>query len=601
MFVVTALRQMFDLLSARDRRRAGWLVALMLVKAVTELTGVASLVPLVAVASRPGLAQSNPWLAWLHDSLGFSSDGAFLVFLAVAFVALFVLTNAVNAVTFYQCYRFCFRLSHELACRLLAVYLCRPYPWFLRQNSSELAKNLLGEVDRTVASVILVLVTIAARGLTVLFLCVGLLWLDPLVAVTTAVATSALYVLIYRHFNQRMNECARGYTEANRLRFKTVLEGLSAMREARALARGPFFLEAFRGHSRRYNDLMAAEHLIGNMPSYVTEPLAIAAIVAVLVYFAARGQAESSVAMASLYIMATWRLVPALQKIYENAVGLRVNVPLLARIHAELTGEGEAVRPRLWPRLPLRQALRLEEVSFAYGDVPVVRQVSLEIPRGTSAALVGRSGAGKTTLADLAAGLLVPQEGRVTVDGQPLEGEALRRWQGSVGYVPQEIYLLDDTVRRNIALGVPDEEIDEEAVMRAATMAHIHDFIVGELPQGYDTVLGERGVILSGGQRQRIGIARALYMDPELLILDEATSSLDNLTERSVIEAIEELAGRKTLLVIAHRLSTVKGCDRIFLVEEGRVVDSGPFAQLLAASAPFQELARLQLLGAGEG
>jgi ABC-type multidrug transport system fused ATPase/permease subunit len=296
----------------------------------------------------------------------------------------------------------------------------------------------------------------------------------------------------------------------------------------------------------------------------------------------------------TLYIMATWRLVPALQTVYSDLVEIQFYMPLLQRIHGELTDPAHERRDRSSVRVPLRTGIRLRGVGYTYPDAATqaVRDVSLDIPKDSSVAFVGSTGSGKSTLADILNGLLMPQTGQVEIDGQPLDASAVAGWQQNVGYVPQDIYVVEDTVRRNVALGLPDSRIDHAALERACRIAGIHDFIVGSLDHGYDTVLGERGVSLSGGQRQRIGIARALYSDPQVLILDEATSALDNRTEYAVMQAIQALAHKKTIVVIAHRLTTVQACDQVYVLDGGTVVSRGTFRELLETSGHLRALAR---------
>jgi ABC-type multidrug transport system fused ATPase/permease subunit len=310
----------------------------------------------------------------------------------------------------------------------------------------------------------------------------------------------------------------------------------------------------------------------------------------VLALVAAGQDTATIVPLVSVYAIAGFRLFPALQFVYHGASILRANTAVINALHEDLTGlasreNGAAPAKDRPERLPFRQGLELRDVSFAYParHGSVLAGVNLTIPRGSFAAIIGETGAGKTTLVDILLGLLRPQTGKVLVDGVELDEESIGKWRSIIGYVPQHIYLTDDTIAANIAFGINDGELDREALERAARTANIHEFIVTELPEGYDTVVGEHGVRLSGGQRQRVAIARALYHDPEVLVLDEATSALDGSTENAVLEAIDKLAATKTLIVIAHRLTTVKKCDTVFLIGQGRVLARGRYDEVVTA------------------
>jgi ABC-type multidrug transport system fused ATPase/permease subunit len=289
------------------------------------------------------------------------------------------------------------------------------------------------------------------------------------------------------------------------------------------------------------------------------------------------------------------KLLPALQQIYYGMASIRTGKPYLDAIYRDSTGVGGAepgapAQADPVSHLPLTRVLDLRNATYSYPnhDRTALKDLTLSIPARTTVGIVGGSGAGKTTLVDLMLGLLIPQSGEIVVDGTRIDQGNLRSWQRSIGYVPQNIFLADSSVAENIAFGMSPEEVDMIAIERAARLAALHDFVTTELPDGYQTQVGERGVRLSGGQRQRIGIARALYHDPDLLVLDEATSALDNLTERAVMEAIRNIGNEKTIVLIAHRLSTVIDCERIFLLEKGKVVSEGKYDELMRDSKTFR-------------
>jgi ATP-binding cassette, subfamily B, bacterial PglK len=595
MVLLRALPKIFRILSRRGRIRFCWLALITFLSALIETAGIAAWAPFVSFATNPEIVKQNPWFQRLYGFLDFQDDASFLLFLGAGVLALFLAGNGCRAATVWMCYRFSWGENHRISELLLKHYLRRPYRWFLQHHSTDLTKNVIDEVGNVVVNVVQRVCMFMVRGFLAALICVGLLLMDPLVAVATALCLSLVYGIFYRLFQRSLTWKGQTRFEVNLLRYKIVLEAISAIKEAKAPRSRDHFLKTYRRHSTQYSRLMISSEMIGDLPGYLTEALTVGGMLAVMVYFlATKGGAGKAIPMIALYIVAAIRIAPALQEMYRDLVKIRFYLPALERIHEEFqesdsmdNGTGDV------QRLGLERAISLEGICYSYpgSDVEVIRGIHLEIPRNTSVALAGKSGAGKTTLADLIAGLLEPLEGAVKIDGRILSPSHIAGWQMNVGYVPQNIYLLDDTVRRNIAFGVPDEEIDDVAVWRAAQTANIHQFILRELDKGYDTGLGERGISISGGQRQRIGIARALYSDPEVLIFDEATSALDKPTESAIMEAIQKLARKKTLIVIAHRLSTVQVCDTICFLEEGRIAAQGAFTELMNSSPSFREMA----------
>lgn len=351
------------------------------------------------------------------------------------------------------------------------------------------------------------------------------------------------------------------------------------------------FISRYEPSAGTFATSMAALQVMSGLPRYVIETLAFGTVMALFLYLlASEGGVQAVLPTIGAFALAGYRLLPALQQVYISSTTLRFNQSVLDTMHRDLMAsarpEGEShrdtpstditlpVRPAA--RLPFRRELRLDQVTYTYpgAEVPALREVSLVIPRKSSVAFIGATGSGKSTLVDIILGLLQPQSGSILVDGTEINENNLSAWQANIGYVPQDIYLTDDTITANIAFGVPHDQIDYKALERAARIANIHDFISAELPDKYETVVGERGIRMSGGQKQRIGIARALYHDPAVLVLDEATSSLDSETERCIVESLEEVRGDRTLIVITHRLSTVRRSDRLYQVVRGCLTEA---------------------------
>ena len=588
--LLDGLRTAYRLLPASSQRVAGLLVIMMLVNGFVEVSGVAGIMPFVSLASDPQAIEKSEWMSRLYHQLNFTNPHSFLIFLGLAFILLFSAVNLCRAVTMWLGLRFSFHVSHRLAVRLLQSYLGRSYLWLRDRNSSELGKDVLHEIEALVRNVYLPMTEICTNGLAVAMIATTLLVLDPWVAIGTGGTLVALFSLIYQVNRGQLARNGEERDKLNSLRFRAVHEGLYALKEARLLTRREQFLARYSGLSNRYNKALAVGDMVYELPHYLTEVVAVAGLIGSLMYFALRPQGQA-MAWLMLYVMATWRMLPSLQNMYRNLARIRFFLVSLQRLAHELDQpltSSDNVVP-----LPLGRGLRLDQVHFTYpsSSEETLHGLSLDIPSGSRVALVGQTGSGKTTVADLVAGLLVPDQGSVSINGEPLDAERRTAWQRNVGYVPQEIFLSDDTVAANIGLGISSLHLDQAAVERAARAAHIHDHIM-ELPQGYKTPLGERGSSMSGGQRQRIGIARALYHEPELLIFDEATSALDEVTQRKVLESLEGVSHELTVLVIAHRLEVVRNCDKICLLEGGRLLASGTYDELLESSPKFQTFVR---------
>lgn len=572
---------------------------MMLASAMVELVGIASFVPFAVLATSPEALSGSPTARTVMEFFP-SEPGRRLVALGVVVLLLFIGGNLMRAWTHWACAKLVWEENERLSNELLGRYVRRPFTWFLGHNTSDLARDVVEEVGNLVQQIFMRVLSLVSKFFMAFFIAVGILVVDPIVAIVTVVSLVLAYSFLYSVLKRRIDDLGGMRLVFSQRHHKTVLEALSSVKEAKS-ARWTGFLEEHACLMADRRQLMILSSVLMELPLMLAETLAVAAILGVTIHFAATSaDLQQAVARSVLYLVATIRITPLLQAIYCELVGFRFYLPVLERLEKELTStESGDVSPSLCPAF--ERAIVLKDVRFAYpgGENESVRGVGLEIQQHQCVALVGPTGGGKTTLADILAGLLEPTAGTFTIDDEVLGPLERAAWRGCVGYVPQEIYLCDDTVLKNIALGVPLERIDRERVVRAAKLARIHDFIESELERGYDTPLGERGISLSGGQRQRLGIARALYDDPQLLIFDEATSALDNQTERAIMEALETLGRQKTMLLVAHRLSTVRKCDKIYFIKDGRVIAEGTYEQLARECADFQALLPHQSMSPG--
>ena len=586
-----------DLLDGRERRNAVLLFGLMLLRGIIEAAGVASIMPLMAVLANPGLIHANQRLAAAYAALGFSSAAAFLTFLTALAFALIVFRIAVTALSQYAIARYSQLRSYTLSTRLLEHYLRRPYSWFLDRHSADLGKAVLSEVDQVISGSLMPALEFLSQAVVTIFLLGLIVVLQPVVALTAALLLGGFYVITYWSLQRYMGRLGQDRLRANKLRFQLAQEVLTGIKEVKIGGLESVYLHRYRGAAHCFASRRATHMVLREMPHHVLEAVAFGGALAVVLVMMTSGENSllDALPVLALFALAATRLLPALHKLYQCSVMFRFGKAALDELHAdivEIPHSAVTADSENRQSLALRHHIELADVTFTYSkaSVPTLANVSLAIRAKTTVGFVGRTGAGKTTVVDIILGLLEAQGGEVRVDGQRINAKNVRSWQRSIGYVPQHIFLADDTVAGNIAFGVAPSKIDMRAVERAARIAELHDFVTGQLPKGYQTTVGERGVRLSGGQRQRIGIARALYHDPDVLVMDEATSSLDSLTEKALMDAIQNLAHRKTILLVAHRLGTVRACDQVFLFDHGRLKAAGTYDELLSLDAGFQKM-----------
>jgi ATP-binding cassette, subfamily B, bacterial PglK len=593
--VLKTYRQLYDLLDRGERRKTIIVFAILLVVALLEMVGVASILPFIAVLSNPDVVTTNAYLRWAYDAFGFTSTDSFLFWLGVAVFLVLIGSLAAKAASVWVQVRFADMRNHTIGARLLSRYLRQPYEWFLNRHSAGFATTILNEVEYVVNGCLSTAIHIVAHTLVALFLLALLIAIDPLLAATAAVVMGVVYTIVFGSVRNHLLRIGARRRTANDVRFKIVNEAFGGIKDVKIAGLEEVFEARFRAPSAEVARRNAAVKILQQLPYFAMQGLIFGGMLLVILYLmTSKGGFHEAVPTLALYAFAGYRLIPALQSIYKDLSMLRYAEPALDTLHKDLMSlSADTARLPATNRLGLQQQLELRDVHYAYPNAPrpALEAVHLTLPARTTVGLVGTTGSGKTTCVDVVLGLLPPSAGEVLVDGERVTAANVRGWQRSLGYVPQQIYLTDDTIAANIAFGVPPQDVDHAAVERAARIASLHDFIVEELPDGYATTVGERGIRLSGGQRQRIGIARALYHDPDVLIMDEATSALDNVTERAVMDAVHELGHKKTIILIAHRLSTVRDCDQIFVLEGGTVVASGTYDELVEGHEGFRAMA----------
>lgn len=595
------LRQVFSLLDARERRGFWLLNALMVLVALAEVGSVSAVLVLLQVLAAPQALASHEPLMALAARLGLTTPLQVQVLLAVAVTAAVAGGLAVKAFGGLVATRYAYMRGQSLSTRLLGAYLRQPYGWFLERNSADIGKNVLAEVDGLIVRVLHPLVRLLANAMLVVCILGFLMLVDPVVTVLAGLLLGGGYALVYLALRGRVRRAGADMMAAYADRFRIAQEATGGIREIKLMALEAAYLSRYRTAARRAARATLTTLVMADMPRHALEAITFGTLLSLVLVLLLRndGDIAATVPTLGIFALSVMRLLPALQQIYHGLVSIRGAGAILDQIAADHAAAPPEAPPEAHPAAAppppprLGRRLELRGVTFRYPGAarPALAGVDMVIEARSTVGIVGGTGAGKTTLVDLILGLHAPQQGAILADGTALGPANLRAWQRGLGYVPQTIYLTDDTVAANIAFGIPRDRIDRKAVERAARAAALQDVVAG-LPQGLDTLVGERGLRLSGGQRQRIGIARALYRNPALLILDEATSALDTLTEGAVMQAVDAIRADTTVILIAHRLGTVRGCDRIFLLEHGRIAAQGRYEELVAGNATFRAMAR---------
>ncbi len=591
--LVQGLRQLYGLLPRRRQRQLGGVLGLMTLSAFSEMVALGSALPFLAALSNAPSLLAEPRLQGLWRLLGVTTVPEAIVVVGIAFALAIVLSNGLRLLTLRTQQFFAAAVASDLSQEVYHRTLLQPYEFHVRHNSSDLIGAITQDVAQVGGSVLPYTLMLMVNGLVVMAIALTLIIIDPLITLGAASFLGIAYFWLLRLSRRKLARNSRQVSDLSRSLIKSLQEGLGGIREVLLDGSQGVFEQRYQLADRPLRRANASTAFIGMAPRYLMEAVAMGLIALLATLLAYQGQGlERIIPVLGTLALGANRLLPALQQCFGSITVLRGLGVSLQRVIEALQRPINPVQLQSAPSpLPLKQSLTLEGIWFRYGETQgwVLQDLSLEIPANQTVAFVGSTGSGKSTTADLILGLLTPQRGLLCVDGVPLEGERLRAWQGTVAHVPQSIFLSDGSITENIAFGVAAETIDFERVRRAAQLAQIAAFVEG-LPGGYETLVGERGVRLSGGQRQRIGIARALYKNASVIVFDEATSALDNATEREVMAAIEGLSGAVTIILIAHRLSTVERCDWVFELERGRVVAQGTYRELRATSPSFQKM-----------
>ena len=576
---------------------------LVLGMALLDTAGVASLMPFLAVVGDPEIIQNNSLLNSVYAStklFGLTETGQFLILLGICSFCLLLISAVYRVVAEFKMNSFVEQLRHSISSRLLRAYLAQPYEFFMERNTSDLSKSALSEVDQLIGAVIRPVVNMFAYSIVAICITIFLLYLYPLLLIFSFVVLGGSYAITFSFIKPRLDKLGRTRTESNKNRFLIALEALNGIRELRLLGYETFYAKKYDRESYELSRTLSTNLTLSRVPKYIIEAIAFGGIIILLLsLIVSDGGVESEalgkvLPLVGVFTFAAYRLQPTFHFIFSGLASLRFGKTAVDKIFDDLCGMEAplTINDKLHGALKLDHELEIKNLSFKYSgsDKPAIEDVSFKVPAGSVVGIVGTTGCGKTTLVNLISHLLIPDAGSIVVDGNDISLSDINSWQRAIGCVPQDIFLTDNTLAENIAFGNARSSIDSKKVIECAKLANIHGFIANELVDGYETIVGERGVRLSGGQRQRIGIARALYHEPSLLIFDEATSALDNIVEKAIMEAIDNLSKNHTIIIIAHRMNTIMKCDNIVMLHQGRLEAQGNFQQLMDRSHRFREM-----------
>lgn len=541
-----------------------------------EVIGVGSIIPFLSVLGNPKSIETNYYLNQLFDFFQFANNDHFLIFLGFMALVTLLFSSLIKSITSYAKYRFTNIRRHSISQRLLAFYLKQSYDFFLKRNSSEISKLILSETDIAIQQVILPFLNLLINTLVTITLVSFLILVDPALAIILSLIFFIFYIVLYNTIRNYVSKIGEKRNNANSKRFKIISEIIGGIKELKVLGREYNYFERFKSPSYHFSHFTSTSQTLSEVPQFMVEVIAFGTLLAMAIYTIVNKQAasETLIPLLGLYALGALKLKPAVNNIYRSLSMLKFGESIIDNIINDLHKKECGVKSENnFNSLLLNRNLIIKDLSYKYPNTSnfVLKNINLDIQAKSTVGIIGTTGSGKSTLVDILLGLLFPTSGQVNVDGIKLIKENLNLWRKSIGYVPQSIFLADDTITNNIAFGIDENDIDFDQVVKVSKMAQLHQFVIS-LDNEYDTIIGERGVRLSGGQRQRIGIARSLYHNPELLILDEATSALDNVTEENVMKAIYNMSGKKTIIMIAHRITTLNNCDKIIKLEKGRII-----------------------------
>ena len=595
--MLKSLLDFFLLLSSEQRKKFYLVQILVFLSSLSELVGIASIVPFMTIVSDVSIIHDNKFLQELYILSGLSNELDFVIMIGIMVLILLIASSAISIFTSWRLSMFATKVGAEIADRLFEYYLNRNWLFHSTQNSSEFTKKVVIETRRVTNGILNPVMSMNARIVLSSMMIIGLTIYEPYIAFVGFITFFIAYLILFYVVRERLHRNGKVMSNVNGKRFILLNEGFGGIKDILLYNRSKKFTDDFKKTGIKLAYSEGNTLTLGLMPRYIIELLAFAMIISLTLYLLMTnsGSINSVLPLLSLYAVSSIKILPAFQQIYLGFANLKSNMPAFESIKNDLKNSRYKKNIASFQKddIFLRNKIILDNISFTYPNKndPAISNLSLSIKANSIVGIVGHSGSGKSTLIDLLLGLIEPDAGKMLIDDNVLSADNMLSWQNKIGFVPQTIFLSEGSIAENIAFGVPECDIDFDQINRCLDLAQLNDF-VSSLDDGIYSKVGERGVNLSGGQRQRIGIARALYQNANILIFDEATSSLDGLTEKNIMNAIEKLIGKKTIIIVAHRLNTIINCDKIFLIDRGCLVDSGSYSDLVKKNHMFSEMSK---------
>ena len=589
------LSQTFSIISRKDKLYLFLLQFIMLATSVSEVIGIASIGPFMAIVSDPSLIYSNPFYSGLYEISRSSNEYEFIIFFAGLVICILLFSAIIFTLSLRFIHHYAQMIGANLCSDLFDHYMQSSWIFHTQKNSSQLIVNIGSECTRITAGIIVPSLVINARTIMAITIIAFLLWVDYKVTLFGFIFFGSIYVAIFSFVKRKLSSNSLKLTESQNIKFKSMNEGFGGIKELILLGRSDFFRDLFRKNAGIYGRSLGSSNTLFEVPKYWVELIAFGGMISLIIFLMVSSQQNLADFLPKLavFIMASYRLIPTFQQIYMNISSIQFADAAVSSIADDLKEFRKQSQDIITDKVDFpNYNIELKSVNFSYPNKEdhVLRNISFRINENKMVGFVGPSGSGKSTLVDIIMGLLKPDSGTISIGGVSLDSKTkLRAWQGNIGYVPQSIFLSDDSIKKNVAFGLKDSEIDNSKIKKALDLSQLSAFI-SSLPKGIDTIVGEKGVQLSGGQRQRIAIARALYNNPSVLVLDEATSSLDGITEKKIMHSINKISKFMTVLIIAHRINTVKDCSEIFYLEDGKIFDQGSFEDLIKSNDKFRAL-----------
>lgn len=593
------VRELFSLLDKQQRTRFVFLQLLVILMAFAEIASITIIGPFMLMAADVQSLEENGSFSHFYHLSGLNSPEEFVFWAGIAVLAILLSSSLVSVFTAWRLSLFSFQIGAELGNRLFSHYINQPWLFHVNHSSASLTMNIAAETGRITNQVLSPLLQMNSRIVLATFIVITVFIYNPYVAIAGVTLFGSSYALLFTIVRHRLTIHGQHITKQNSNRFKLMSEAFGGIKDILLFGYQDNYTQRFIDASRKMASSLGVNQTLASAPKYLLEMVAFSSMITLVLYLILfeDGNAENILPSLAVYGLAGFKLMPAFQNIYQQLSQIRGALPAYQAVRQDLiASQNESLTPNksnLIENHELKIAIDLKNVSFSYPgkNTPAIDNINLHIPAKKTVGIVGPSGSGKSTLIDLILGLITPSSGSIIIDEKLLPSNKISGWQKTIGFVSQTIYLSDASLKENIAFGIPEEEINITKVLKAAHLAHL-DEVISRLPDGIETLVGERGVQLSGGQRQRIGIARALYHDASVLVFDEATSALDGITEKLIMQSLHEFFGKKTIIMIAHRLKTVQNSDIIFFMKNGKLIDQGSFEFLKQNNSEFSELAK---------